>query len=130
MPPKLKVLESEGKCNICTASQTFPKLSLDDFETIFGFAFQIWMLQWLDTLTEKYPGVIENALLNNYPQIEDLNVTRLSGAPLGKFIKKIITKYELDPNLASRYTRTKTVGAFRYLVGEKSSPSRRKSIQS
>ena len=87
------------------------------------------MIQWLDTLTEMYVTAIENGLRHNYPQIEDLNVTRLTGAPLGKFIKKLITKYELDPNLASRHMRTKTIGAFRYLIGEKSSPSMRKSIQ-
>jgi hypothetical protein len=92
------------------------------------FAFQIRMLQWLDSLTEMSPNVIEIGLMRNYPQIEDLNVTRLSGVPLGKFIKKIISKYDLDPNLASRQMRTKTIGAFRYLIKEKTSPTMRKSI--
>ena len=85
--------------------------------------FQEEMVQWLDSLTDKSQYVLDYELKSAYPEIEDICTNRLVGAPLGKFIKKLLTKHELDPKLATKNLRAKTTGAFKYLVREKSSPS-------
>jgi hypothetical protein len=89
------------------------------------FVFQVKMLQWLDSLTDRTQYSIDTSLRHNYPDITDLNTSRLSGAPLGKFIKKLMMRYNLDPKIAFRHLKTKTVADFRYLIGEKSSPKMR-----
>ena len=84
------------------------------------------MLQWLDSLTEQSQYSTDTSLTQNYPQIQDLNTSRLSGVPLGKFIKKLLNKYNLDPKIAAKHLKMKTVGDFRYLIGEKTSMTMRK----
>ena len=81
------------------------------------------MVQWLDSLTDKSQYILDYELKMAYPEIDDICTNRLNGPPLGKFIKKLLTKHDLDPKLASRNLRSKTIGAFKYLVREKSSTS-------
>jgi len=86
------------------------------------------MLKWLDTLTELGSSNIHDKMAKSYPTMTDLDVGRLSGAPLDKFIKKMVSKFDLDPELAPRHLKTKKVAAFRYLVGEKESTKMSESI--
>ena len=95
----------------------------DGYCIVFFCNFQEEMVQWLDSLTDKSQYVLDYELKSAYPEIDDICTNRLVGAPLGKFIKKLLTKHELDPKLASKNLRAKTTGAFKYLVREKSSPS-------
>jgi hypothetical protein len=65
----------------------------------------------LDSLSDQSASAVESGLKSAYPDISDLDASRLSGAPLSKLIKKVMTKFELEPQLAPRNLRQAKPGA-------------------